>query len=291
MAAGAMLTGRLGEAREHLARCDEEPSAGRGLPGDHAHVVLEARLVAEQEGAEPALALLADVYDDLSAHARVLLDDPEAAAWLVRTALAAGDRHRAEAAAARAGQLAADNRGYSAVAAAADHAFGLLEADAAALERAAQGHRHPWARACAWEDAGAAQAEGGDRAAACSSLERALAAYDQIGAELCAARVRGRLRRLGVRRRRCRHAERPGSGWASLTDAERRVAQLVGEGLTNATVGERLFLSRHTVDFHLRHVFRKLGIDSRVELARIVARAGGRGDDDVNGVAREQQGR
>src|SRR5205085_66813 len=123
-----------------------------GILGDGAYLVLEARIVAEQQGAERALALLAGVYDDLSGHSRLLLDDPEAAPWLVRTALAAGDRPRAEAAAARAAQLAADNRGYPSLAAAADHARGVLDADIAALERAAHGHRHPWARACAWED-------------------------------------------------------------------------------------------------------------------------------------------
>jgi DNA-binding CsgD family transcriptional regulator len=55
-----------------------------------------------------------------------------------------------------------------------------------------------------------------------------------------------------------------------LTDAERRVTDLVAEGLSNPKVAERLFLSRHTVDFHLRQVFRKLNVGSRVELARLV---------------------
>ena len=97
-----------------------------------------------------------------------------------------------------------------------------------------------------------------------------MAANEQMGASYHAARVRARLRELGSGQRRSRHSPRPVSGWASLTDAERRVTDLVAEGLSNPKVAERLFLSRHTVDFHLRQVFRKLNVGSRVELARLV---------------------
>ena len=57
--------------------------------------------------------------------------------------------------------------------------------------------------------------------------------------------------------------------WADLTDTQRMVAELVAEGLTNRSVGARLFLSPHTVDFHLRQIYRRLGVRSRVELARL----------------------
>jgi DNA-binding CsgD family transcriptional regulator len=60
---------------------------------------------------------------------------------------------------------------------------------------------------------------------------------------------------------------RPVAGWTSLTDSELRVAELVSLGLTNREVGQRMFLSRHTIDSHLRHIFDKLGIRSRVQLA------------------------
>ena len=61
----------------------------------------------------------------------------------------------------------------------------------------------------------------------------------------------------------------PVPGWADLTDTQRMVAELVVDGLTNRGVGARLFLSPHTVDFHLRQIYRRLGIRSRVELARL----------------------
>ncbi len=60
-------------------------------------------------------------------------------------------------------------------------------------------------------------------------------------------------------------------GWSSLTSSERTLAALVSEGMTNRQAAERLFISRHTVDAHLRHIFQKLGINSRVGLARLVA--------------------
>jgi transcriptional regulator of acetoin/glycerol metabolism/DNA-binding CsgD family transcriptional regulator len=63
---------------------------------------------------------------------------------------------------------------------------------------------------------------------------------------------------------------RPLLGLGSLTDTERSVANLVAEGLTNRQIAERVFISRHTVDFHLRSIFRKVGVASRVELAREV---------------------
>ena len=113
------------------------------------------------------------------------------------------------------------------------------------------------------------QAQRGDRAAARSWLERAAEDYLRCGATRDHARIRSRLRDLGVRRRHWSRQQRPVSGWDSLTETENAVAALVAEGLSNQQVASRMFLSRHTVDFHLRHIFRKLGIDSRVVLTRI----------------------
>jgi DNA-binding NarL/FixJ family response regulator len=57
-----------------------------------------------------------------------------------------------------------------------------------------------------------------------------------------------------------------------LTTAELRVAELVAEGLSNARIAERLVVSRHTVDSHVKHTLAKLGVRSRVQLAAIVLR-------------------
>jgi DNA-binding CsgD family transcriptional regulator len=58
-------------------------------------------------------------------------------------------------------------------------------------------------------------------------------------------------------------------GWESLTSTERSVVDLVTDGLTNREAAEHLFMSRHTVGFHLRSIFCKLGVNSRVELTRL----------------------
>jgi DNA-binding CsgD family transcriptional regulator len=68
-------------------------------------------------------------------------------------------------------------------------------------------------------------------------------------------------------------ATRPGQarlGWASLSDTERVVADLAARGRTNRQMGAALFVSPHTVDSHIRHIYAKLGISSRVELTRLV---------------------
>jgi predicted ATPase/class 3 adenylate cyclase/DNA-binding CsgD family transcriptional regulator len=68
--------------------------------------------------------------------------------------------------------------------------------------------------------------------------------------------------------------KRPTSGWASLTPTELDVVRLVGEGLTNNDIGIRLFISPRTVQTHLTHVYTKLGLSSRVQLAQEATRRG-----------------
>ena len=66
--------------------------------------------------------------------------------------------------------------------------------------------------------------------------------------------------------------KRPSSGWASLTPTEERVVALAAEGLTNAQIAERLFVAPGTVKVHLGHIFTKLGVATRAELAGAATR-------------------
>ena len=221
----------------------------------------------------------ADVYayvQDLEKHLQQALfgggmADPEGAVLLVRGALAGGDRDRADALARQTQRLAMITPGDPDMTAAADHARGLTEQDPAALQRAAGRYTAARARAGALEDAGNARAGHGDRGRATTLLSQAYALFEELGNEEDLARVRSSLRAAGTRLRHWTHADRPAFGWDSLTDTERRVAGLVAEGLSNPQVANQVFLSIHTVAFHLRHIFWKLGITSRVQLARIAA--------------------
>lgn len=97
-------------------------------------------------------------------------------------------------------------------------------------------------------------------------LEEATALFTQMGAPRDVRRIEASLRALGVRRSSKGPRARPSIGWDSLTPTELTVVDLLCEGLTNRRVGERLFISTRTVDAHVSHIFRKLGVASRTEL-------------------------
>ncbi|MET9070371.1 helix-turn-helix transcriptional regulator, partial [Streptosporangium sandarakinum] len=271
LGAAALRAGDLPWAVRALASGQAARSAG--TPYGRLRAELTAgRIVEARDGAAAAMTRLVGLYDGLAGHAGVLTGEPAAAAWLVRTALAAGDRRRADEVVAAAEDLAGRNPCLPGPPVAAAHARGLRDSDPAALGRAAAGYADPWARASAAEDLGVLLgAAPGRRDAAVGTLDGALSGYGGVGARRDAARVRRRLRELGERRRHWERVDHPDSGWSSLTGTERAVCDLVSQGLTNRQAAEQMFVSEHTVAFHLRQIFRKLGVRSRVELARLAA--------------------
>ncbi len=95
-------------------------------------------------------------------------------------------------------------------------------------------------------------------------LRAALGTFEDLGAERWATRARHELRASGETSRK-----RDFGKAADLTPQERHVAELVRRGLSNRDAAAQLFLSPRTIDFHLRHVFAKLGVSSRAELTAL----------------------
>ncbi len=195
-------------------------------------------------------------------------------ATLTRVLLTAGRPADAASAVTRLEDFAARHRDFPFLDATALQARALLDHDPApALQAVARSRDdpRPLVRAALLEDAGrllpAARA-----AEAVPLLETALACYGDAGAERDAARVRSLLRARGVRPPA--GGPRQAANWPELTESEFAVVSLVARGATNRAVAERLFLSPYTVSSHLRHVFAKLGIRSRAELAHIATARG-----------------
>jgi DNA-binding CsgD family transcriptional regulator/DNA-binding Lrp family transcriptional regulator len=234
-------------------------------------------LLEEARGdAAGALATLAGAWDRDAAHGivyrrRTLGPD------LVRLALAAGDRERADAVAAGV-EEAAELASVPSLEGAALRCRGLVEDDGDLLVRSVEAYRRSprtFERAAACEDASTALARAGRVPEASPLFDEALSVYEQVRAHRDTARALASMRELGLGRKRRGARKRPSTGWDSLTPSELEVVRLAAEGLTNPQIGQRLFISRRTVQTHLAHAFRKLDLSSRVELAAEAARRDG----------------
>jgi DNA-binding CsgD family transcriptional regulator len=267
----ALRRGDLKTAAHHIASRPVRMPHFADTYARTATTLAEAQLAEAGEGPAAAIGQIRDLCAGLPAHRGMLLGDPATSPWLVRTALAAGDHVLAAKVARVADALARDNPEFGTVTAAAAHSLGLLAHDPARLAQAAAQHHDPWARASAAEDLGVLLATQEDKDGAIQHMREALDGYGRTGAAIDMARVRRRLRRLGVWRRHwASPADRPVTGWESLTETERATSELVAQGLNNQQVANRMYISVHTIAFHLRQIFRKLNISSRVELTRVV---------------------
>jgi ATP/maltotriose-dependent transcriptional regulator MalT len=268
LATVALLRGDVDAAECTLS--DRAPTTVKdGSVDDAITSWVRGRICEVHDDLPAALDAVGPLFDGARAVRRLFVEEAGCAPWLVRLALSAGDQRRAAGVVDSMEIIASCNPGVPSVKAAATHAQGLLLVDVSLLVDAASAHVHPWNQASAAEDAGAALVGRGAHAAARQLFDQALETYMRIGAQRDAARIRTRLG-ASCRRRRTRRAGDPNVGWESLTDTEGRVVELVATGLTNREVGGQMFLSRHTVDFHLRQAFRKLNVQSRVQLTRLV---------------------
>jgi len=225
--------------------------------------------VAEARGeTDRAAGLIAGIVNDRLILRQLLVSEPAAASWLVRASCKLGARELAEATVTAAAVAATEHLGFRVIRGAALHAAGLLEENPGKLREAANIYPDQWCGASAREDlAGLLAGRRSDRSNTVRTFELALGAYTAVGAARDASRVANKLRDFGVRRGVTRPVQRSGNEPHGLTNMEFAVAELVSQGHTNNEVGRQLFISRHTVAFHLKKVYQKMSITSRVELA------------------------
>jgi len=216
-----------------------------------------------------ALAIMAGCWDERGSQPGLMLEYPVLGADLVRLALASGERGRAREVAAAVAQMADENK-VASLAGAALRCRGLAEDDPGVLLDAAHayaGLQRPLELALACEDAGTAFTRHGQAETARPLLGQAVEIYERLDAARDLVRAEAALRAAGVMPGRRTARRRPQTGWDSLTPAEHAVAGLVAEGLSNPQIGDRLYVSRRTVQTHLAHVFAKLDLTSRAQLA------------------------
>ncbi|BBH71804.1 helix-turn-helix transcriptional regulator [Actinoplanes sp. OR16] len=235
----AVLRGDLAAAQAHREHVRELERGGvTAVPED----VLwpEAVLLSASGDQEGAFTLLSEVYAALPERPALLATEPGAAAAMVRIALDTGHKDTAESVVHAARRFAGRNPGVHGGAGAAAHAAGLYHQDVDRVLVAAEEFRLA-----------------GRPLALAAALEDAMLLGHEPAPQTEAAPVA---------------ADRSATCLPSLTPAERRVALQVGAGRTNIEIAEILFISKHTVDAHLRNIFAKLGVRRRAELAALVAR-------------------
>lgn len=266
----AVLTDRMPLARDYLQQMQRMLAGGISvLPEDTAWATA---VINEADGQpQEAHEALQELRLQMPERVLVFVQDPGALADMVRISKQVRRPVEASWIATVAARLAQRNPGNHTIAGAAAHAEGLVRMDLARLNDSVEllsRSRRPLVRASALEDTAVAESAAGHRSRAVKLFESALALYHECGCRRGQLRVERRMHAIGARQQ---IGPVPvDSALSGLTPAELRVVELVVRGATNREVARRLFLSPHTVDSHLRKVFAKLGISSRVELTRIV---------------------
>ncbi|MET8403615.1 AAA family ATPase [Streptomyces sp900116325] len=267
----ALLRGSRDTARQHLASARER-LAVKPNPGNTAAVRFLEAVHAEADG-DIGLAIrkIRQVQQEgLFMRWRLLRTWVDSA---IRMALRGADHKLAADLAAQADAHARRNPTVPTATGIAALAHGLVNGDLAMLEHSVElleASPRPLVRAAAHVDLGQALLVAGRRPQAVEVLTQAHETFTESHAHAAAARVQSLLNGPGAGNRRAATPQRPLQGWGALTASELKVARLVAVGHTNRSVADLLTVSPHTVNTHLTSAFRKLSVNSRVQLANLV---------------------
>jgi DNA-binding CsgD family transcriptional regulator len=261
----ALGRGKFEVAEDHVATAERHLTTGRAQFGFEQTMIAKARLAERRGDPEAACTVLGDTWD-LYGAIGVLAGRQALGPDLVRLACGAGMIDRAASVVAEL-EAGAATAGTPAFRAFADMSRSWLDRDSEAAMAAAELMAVATPRRATaemWESAAALLREDRRIAEADAAAGRAVERYSLCGADADAQRLAAT-----VTGRRVRVAPRPRFGWESLTATERRVVELIGEGLANRDIAADLFVSRRTVETHVSAAYRKLEVSSRVELARL----------------------
>ena len=234
-------------------------------------LALARSLEREHRGELPeALAVLTDAFET---NPEKLDEIEDLLADAVRLAVEAGELSTADVIVGRAVALASGSeirhRQANAL-----YCRGVLGHDAAQLLAAAERYDNaskPLMNAMALEAAAAEFVRADDRGQARAAFAGAVEVYTSLGAATDVARLQAAFRAHGIRRGPAAKQRRAHSGWDSLTPTEITVAAFIEEGLSNPEIAARLLLSPRTVATHVSHILKKLGVNSRTDIAREAA--------------------
>lgn len=271
LAALRLLQGRIDEARELVRPCQERPGACEVLArihlaaGEFDQAAAVARQALDAAGAD---VLRSASMTSLLVEISLASDDVTTAAAYAKHLTQFGDESdsivlQAEALLAEA-RVAGATIDPERATVLLQRGLGLLQPD-----------ERPLLRATIALELAHVLVEVGEQGDALGHAQRAVAIFDRLGATPLGDRARALLRSLGVTGRRA--SASTAAQLAVLSNREHQVLDLLREGLTNAEIGERLYISAKTAEHHVSRVLRKLGVRSRAEAAAIAAAAAASG--------------